>query len=369
MVERAVHYLIFTDSVPNHESQIIGHDPRNEHIMATLTLEQINELARSALHKCGAGESQAAIVAAELTDAEAEGIRNVGLGYLPLYLGHLGCGKVNGVAEPRIVKSSSASIIVDADHGFCHPAYLLAEDLLIEKAAREGISTLAITRSSSAGVLGWFVRRLALGNRVSLMFANSSKAVAAHGGKVPFFGTNPLAFGSPGPDGVPLVVDMATASTARVNIVKAAAEGRQIEPGHAIDQHGNPTTDPADALKGAQLPVGGPKGFGLGLMVDLLAGVLTGSNSSHEASMFSNDEGGPPNVGQLFVVFDPAFFAAGYLDHLTRWATALTDDNEVRLPGLRRQQLRERYTAQGIEVPQELLDRIAASVSRNSRRN
>ena len=86
---------------------------------------------------------------------------------------------------------------------------------------------MSIHRSSSAGVLGWFVRRLAKEGLVSLMFANSSKAVAAHGGRVPFFGTNPFAFGAPRAGDEPLVVDMATASTARVNLVKAAPKVRK----------------------------------------------------------------------------------------------------------------------------------------------
>jgi (2R)-3-sulfolactate dehydrogenase (NADP+) len=152
---------------------------------------------------------------------------------------------------------------------------------------------------------------------------------------------------------------MATASTARVNLVKAAAEGREIEPGHAIDVDGNPTTDPAAGLKGAQLPVGGPKGFGLGLMVDVLGGVLTGSNCSYEASMFATTEGGPPNVGQTIIAMDPAFFSGGFVAHLESMFTDLTKDNEVRVPGERRAELRRLHEAQGVEVPESLLAQIA----------
>lgn len=328
--------------------------------MPTLTLTEIHDLCYQSLRNCGASERQATAVALELMDAEAEGIRNVGLGYIHLYLNHLRCGKVVGDAVPEIEKESAAAIVVNAHHGFCHTAYLHAEEHLIEAAQQQGIAMMAINHSYSAGVLGWFVRRLAERGLVSLMFANSSKAVAAHGGKVPFFGTNPFAFGSPRQQGEPVVVDMATASTARVNIVKAASEGRPIEPGHAIDADGKPTTDAAAALKGAQLPVGGPKGFGLGLMVDLLGGALTGSNCSYEAPMFSNNEDGPPNVGQSIIAFNPDFFSAGYLEHLERLFTAMTQDNEVRIPGERRHQLRQKHEQEGVDVPQELLDKIAA---------
>jgi len=331
--------------------------------MPILTLEEIKDLCYSALREAGANELQATTAAQELMDAEAEGIRNVGLGYLPHYLNHLRCGKLMGDASPEIVKQSASAVVVNANFGFCHTAYLHAEEELIAMTQREGIGMMAIHNSYSAGVLGWFVRRLGERGLVSLMFANSSKAVAAHGGKVPFFGTNPLAFGSPRKDEGPVVVDMATASTARVNLVQAAKEGRQIEPGHAIDPQGNPTTDPAEGLKGAQLPVGGPKGFGLGLIVDLMGGVLTGSNCSYEAPLFANNEGGPPNVGQSIIAFNPDFFSSNYIEHLETMFTDLTDDSDgsdVRIPGARRHQLRAQYERDGIEVPQELIDRIDA---------
>lgn len=327
--------------------------------MNRLTLPEIEKLCFDALKRCGASDQQAEAAALELMDAEAEGIRNVGLGYIHLYLKHLRCGKVLGDAEPKIVKTSDAATVVDAGHGFCHAAYLHAEERLVESAKRQGIGTMVIHRSYSAGVLGWFTRRLAQRGLVSLMYANSSKAVAAHGGRVPFFGTNPMAFGAPRGGTEPLVFDMATASTARVNLVKAAREGVPIEPGHAIDPDGNPTTDAALGLKGAQLPLGGAKGFGLGLMVDILGGVLSGANCSYEASMFATEEGGPPNVGQTIIAFSPDFFAPGFIDHLEQMLGDLTEGNDVRVPGERRSSLRQMHEAHGVEVPKELLDQIA----------
>ena len=327
--------------------------------MAHLTLDEIETLCFEALKRCGASDLQAHAAALELRDAEAEGIRNVGLGYIHLYLKHLRCGKVLGDAVPAIVKTSESATIVDAAHGFCHTAYLAGEERLIETARRQGIATMVIHRSYSAGVLGWFTRRLGQQGLVSLMFANSSKAVAAHGGRVPFFGTNPLAFGSPRAGAEPLVFDMATASTARVNLVKAARDGVPIEPGHAIDPDGNPTTDPALGLKGAQLPLGGAKGFGLGLMVDMMGGLLSGGHCSYEASMFSNNEGGPPNVGQTIIAFDPGFFAEGYVTHLEQMLADLTGDNDVRVPGERRASLRAQHESEGVDVPDALLEQIA----------
>ena len=105
--------------------------------------------------------------------------------------------------------------------------------------------------------------------------------------------------------------------------------------------------------------MGGPKGFGLGLIVDLMGGVLTGSNCSYEAPLFSNNEDGPPNVGQSIIAFNPDFFSDSYLAHLETMFTAMTEDNEVRIPGERRHSLRKKHEQEGVEVPQVLLDKIA----------
>nr|CAA6829209.1 MAG: Lactate dehydrogenase [uncultured Thiotrichaceae bacterium] len=105
-----------------------------------LTLQQIYDLCYQALRNCGASELQAEAVAQELMDAEAEGIRNVGLGYIHLYLNHLRCDKVVGNAQPEIVKESASATIVNANHGFCHTAYLHAEERLIETTREQGIS-------------------------------------------------------------------------------------------------------------------------------------------------------------------------------------------------------------------------------------
>lgn len=327
--------------------------------MPVLSLDDIQTLCHDAIVSSGASDQQAAAVALEIMDAEAEGIRNVGLGYIHLYLKQLKSGKILGHAVPVVTTRSEAITLIDAGYGFCHTAYLAGEASLIASARKQGVGLMSINHSSSAGVLGWFVRRLAQQGLVSLMFANSSRAVAAHGGKVPFFGTNPFAFGSPRSESEPMVFDMATASTARVNIVRAASEGRALAPGHAIDKHGIPTTDATAALQGAQLPLGGAKGYGLGLMVDMLAGVLTGSHCSYEASLFASDEGGPPNVGQTIIAIDKAFLSSGYVEHLEQMFSALRKDNEVRIPGERRAELRRLHEREGVDVPQVLLDQIA----------
>ena len=119
--------------------------------MPVLSLQAVESLCRESLLAVGASDEQAAIVAAEIAEAEAEGIRNVGLGYIHLYLKHLKVGKVKPNAQPSVVKTSAASTVVDADFGFCHHAYMVGEQRLIETAREQGVAMLAIHQSSSAG--------------------------------------------------------------------------------------------------------------------------------------------------------------------------------------------------------------------------
>lgn len=329
--------------------------------MTRLTLSQIYDLTYAALVRCGASDVQAGPTAVSVRDAEAEGIRNVGLGYLPLYLGHLRCGKVVGNAQPAIVSQNGAVIRVDAAHGFCHPAFIHALDPFVARTRELGISTMSIHRSYSAGVVGWFNDLLARQGLVSLAFANAPSSVAPFGGKRPFFGTNPIGFGAPRTHGAPIIVDMATSATAKVNVKQAAAEGRDIPLGWANDADGNPTTNAKAGLAGSLAPLGGAKGFGLGLMVDILAAGLTGSHWSYQSSPFGNNEGGPPAVGQLFIAIDPAQTGGNHFaDQLEAWENELLTQEGVRLPGSSRHRHRAEAEANGVAVPDELIAKIEA---------
>ena len=326
--------------------------------MPTLSLDEIEELAHDALVLCGANPTQAEAAAAGVRDAEAEGIRNVGLGYLPTYLLHLQCGKIVGSAVPVVFGADGSTIRTDAGFGFCHAAFLAAQSQFESLTRQQGIALLLIDHSYSAGVLGWMVDRLARSGLVALGFANSSPLVAPWGGRTPKLGTNPLAFAAPRTGHPPMVIDMATSATAYVNILQASKEGRDIPLGWAIDADGKPTTDPGRGLEGSVAPLGGAKGFGLGLLVEILAGGLSGGNWATESSSFGDDQGGPPGVGQCFIAIDPARNAPGFAERLEVLFTSLLEEAGVRLPGTRRHEARVEAERNGVDVPTELIQTI-----------
>ena len=325
-----------------------------------MTLAEVYDLSLAALRGSGGSRAQAEPTADSVREAEAEGIRNVGLGYLPLYCEHLRCGKVKGDAEPVMAEVTPALLRVDARHGFAHPAFLRALPRFAEMAQAMGVAALSITHSYSAGVVGWFVAKLADEGLVALAFANSSASIAPWGGRKAMFGTNPIGFAAPRQGHPPIVVDMASSATARVNIVQAAARGEQVPAGWVFDKEGKPTTDPKALLAGGSVgPLGGAKGYGLALIVDLLAAGLTGASFSYQASPFGNNEGGPPDVGQLFIALSPKLTGgeamAGRLEELV---SAVEAQPGARLPGDKRHEARRKAERDGVEVPEDLLAKL-----------
>lgn len=329
----------------------------------TLSLKQVADLARQALITCGASELQAAPAVESIVAAEADGIRTVGLGYLPIYCGHLQVGKLEGQAVPEHQQIAGSVIQSNAKSGFAHTAFVECESDFYKLAKSQGIAALTVVNSYSAGVVGWFVQRMAQQGLIGLGFANSPSAVAPSPSAPAFFGTNPMAFAIPRQGNPPLVADMATSQVALVTIKKHAAENKPIPLGWGYDSQGNPTEDASAVVNGGTLaPAGGYKGMLLGLLVDVLGGVLAGPNCSFEAPVFKNNTGGKPQVGQTFIAIDPARSCSvgqqGFSERFEHMLSTLASMPDVRIPGERRVQSQQQAAQDGVEVPVELFDRL-----------
>ena len=320
-----------------------------------LTLQQVLELAQQALVSSGGGAQQSAVVAQSIAEAEAQGIRNVGLAYLPTYCAHLRCGKVDGHALARAEATAPSILQVDASHGFAHTAFVSALPEFVLMVRSQGVAVMTIRNSYSAGVLGWFIHRFLEHGLISLAFANATAMMAPVGGSKPVFGTNPWGFGAPQEGADAIVADMSSTATARVNVIAATRSGGPIPAGWAIDLAGHPTTDPQAALAGTMAPAAGHKGYALALLVDLLVAGLGGANWSFEASSLLDDSGGPPGVGQCFIAIDPSRCAPGFAQRVSRLAQAIAQQEGARLPGQGRAEHAAYANVHGVEVPDELL--------------
>ncbi len=333
--------------------------------MARLTVAELTAQIAGALRRAGANPAMAQCTARALVLAESQGLSSHGLSRVTQYATHLKNGRADGEAVARVAQRHGGALRIDAGAGLAFPACELAVAEAINTARTQGIAIAGVTNSHHCGVLVDHLRPAAAAGLVGLGFANSPAAMPAAGGRHPIFGTNPVAAVFPRRGKDPLLIDLSLSEVARGKLMVAAKEGRSIPLGWALDEQGEPTTDPKAGMHGSMLPLGAltsPKGAMLALLVELLVTALIGAQFGFEASSFFVDEGNQPRIGQAFIVIDPGALAGreGYLDRFEVLIAEMLQDDSVRLPGARREALRRRAEADGIEVPDALLASFAA---------
>lgn len=333
--------------------------------MAAVAVAELERLVDAALQRAGAGAAMAAAAARALVLAEAQGIGSHGLARVAQYCTHLRNGRVDGAAVPRVQQARGGTVLVDAGAGLAFAACELAVAEGLQRARTHGVAFAGVRRSHHCGVLVDHLRPAAAAGLVALGFANSPAAMPAAGGRHAIFGTNPVAAVFPRAAADALLIDLSLSEVARGKVMLAAKEGRPIPPGWALDRDGQPTTDAEAALAGAMLPIGAassPKGAMLALVVELLVTALIGANFGFEASSFFVDEGNRPGIGQAFLFVDPEALAgrASYLERLELLVREMQHDVGVRLPGARREALRRRAAAEGVEVSDAMCDSLRA---------
>lgn len=321
-----------------------------------VSVDEIHRVAVAALQRAGCDPETADSVAAVMSRAERDGAQSHGLFRLGGYLASLRSGKVDGRAQSRVTVLAPGVLRVDGQRGFAPPAMAQARQALAPLARSQGIAAAAVVNVHHFSALWVDIEQLVQSGLVALCFTAYMPSVAPHGGRKPFFGTNPMAFGWPRPGGETMIFDQASAAMARGEVQIAARDGQAVPPGAGIGPDGMPTTDPSRILQGAQLPFGGHKGSAIALMVELLAAGLIGQPFSDEAGERDNHDGGPPLGGVLLVAMDPQRFgdAQGWEDHAESFFGRLADLDGVRLPGDRRSALRERIAAEGAQLHADL---------------
>lgn len=338
-------------------------DTKEKNPKARLTLGEVQELSIGALRGSKTSDTNAASVAKSIVAAEADGLHSHGLMRLPAYCAHALCGKVDGMAIPRIERAAPAAIKVDAACGFAHPAIDAGFRELVPAVRECGIAALAVRNSYNCGVVGHHVERLAHDGLIGLAFVNAPAAIAAWGGRKPIFGTNPVAMAVPRRNGVPMVIDQSSSVVARGEVMLKAREGQSIPDHWGFDAGGRPTTDPNAVLEGGSMaPAGGYKGATLALMVEILAAALTGANFSRDASSLADNKGGPPRIGQFFIAVDQAAFVSGFADRIETLFAAILSENGTRLPGEQRIAARAGAAQSGVAISRCLYEELVKRV-------
>ena len=329
--------------------------------MPTLTVVQAEGLVVRTLTRCRTNIDVARSVARALVAAECDGLKGHGLSRVPMYAAQAKAHKIDGTFKPLAERTRPGLIAIDAGYGFAFPAIELAEAELRVATPRHGVAAAAIRKSSHCGAAGHPVERLANAGLVALIFANTPAAMAPWGGYKALFGTNPVALACPLPGRSPLVIDLSLSKVARGNVMTAKQRREPIPEGWALDENGNPTTDPDAALRGTMLPMVDAKGTMLALMVELLAAGLTGANFAAEASSYLNADGPPSGTGQLILAFDPVAFGGGAPGRFGLIAQEIEAQTGARLPGARRLKAREKAKADGLLISDVLVKEIEAA--------
>ncbi|EXM24453.1 Malate/L-lactate dehydrogenase-like [Fusarium oxysporum f. sp. vasinfectum] len=256
----------------------------------------------------GIPSENASIIARCLVAADLRGVDTHGMNRIPSYMERLRQGVLNASAQPILTQVTPAVAQVDGQNGFGFVAAHKGMAAAIESAKVFGIGMASIKHSNHFGMSAWIVQQALDADMMSLVFTNSSPALPAFGGKSKLLGVSPIACGAPGKGPMEnFILDMAPSVAARGKIYKAKRRGEKIPLDWALDAEGRPTDDPEAALGGVMLPMGGPKGSALSIMMDVFSGVLSGSAfAGHVTGPY--DPSKPADVGHFLVAIKPDLF-------------------------------------------------------------
>ena len=328
-----------------------------------ISLDEAHELAEHACLTAGFSPAHAAAIARTVTVAERDEAVSHGLFRIPFYLRALREAGVSPDAEPQFSETAPAILRVDAGYAFAPLALERGTPRLAERTREAGIAALSVVNAYNVAALWPEVERLAVDGLVAMAFTASLSYVAPTGGREPLYGTNPMAFAWPREGRPPLVFDQASSASARGEIQVRMRDGKPIPEGWAVGPDGRPTTDPAAALAGAQLPFGGHKGSSIALMIELLAGALLGDLFSFEATEVDSEGTGVPRGGELVIAMAPERFApdgnrAAHREHAERLFERVLAQEGTRMPADRRYAARNRSEREGVWIPRAFYEEL-----------
>lgn len=329
--------------------------------------EELQQLIAAKLMAAGLDEDAASYTAKVMAWADVRGIHSHGAVRTEYYSERIAKGGLTTPA-PITVESKTPSIsVVDAGNGSGFVASREATELAIKSARDTGVGIVGIRRMGHSGPIGYYSLRAAEEGMVALTMCQSDPMAVPFGGADPFFGTNPIAFACPTGDDRQLLVDMATTVQAWGKILDARSRQVPIPDTWAVGEDGLPTTS-ADDVHGL-LPIAGPKGTGLMMMVDILAGPMLGLPfGPHVTSMYADLTAGR-ELGQLMIVINPATLRGndGFAAEVGRMVDELVTSrpaagiDRVRYPGQPERENLERSKSEGIEIVDDVYDYLVSN--------
>ena len=266
--------------------------------------EKLEKLVQEILCAKGVDLEESSIIAQSLVWSDLIDRQSHGVLRLSAYLKKFQHGLIKSPCVPTFIPKSEVIYLVDGHDGFGHYIGYVAMSKAIHIAKQYGVGIVGVSHSNHFGAGAYYVELAAKNCQLGLALSNSFPIVAPYGGVTTALGTNPFAFGAPRENGQSILVDFSTGAAAGATLRKAVEKNAKIPEGVLTDNEGNYITEPDRINQGVVLPFGGAKGFCLGLMVEILSGVITSAGISHEiASMWKNWERSANN-GHFFLAID-----------------------------------------------------------------
>jgi LDH2 family malate/lactate/ureidoglycolate dehydrogenase len=330
----------------------------------------LTDFIKRAFEAAGLPSADADILAGLMVEADLRGSDTHGVIRLPLYLRRLKAGGVNPRPNIRIVQERAATALVDGDNGMGHLVMRFAAMTAIEKAKHAGIGWAGARMSNHAGPAALYAMMPLAHDMIGLYLAvGSNNHLPPWGSTENLLGTNPIAIAIPADEEPPIVLDMAPTVAAFGKVRLKMQRGEEMPVGWMIDRTGKPLTDPKRAEEGLLLPIGDYKGYGLSLIIGLLAGTLNGAAFGREVIDFVKQQDKATNTGHAIVAvsveaFAPAAAFKRQVDaaiRAMRGAERLPEVERIWLPGEQSHLKRQERSKRGIPMPKPLLDSLDAA--------
>ena len=315
---------------------------------------------------CGLSEALATQWADLLVETSLLGIDSHGIRMLDRYVRHVQGGGIATHFAPQTLKDHLAVAVIDAQESSGHLAASYAMDEAIRKARKAGIGLVSVIHTNHVGACALYVARAAQASCVGICTAVSRPGIAPWGGTQPLLGLNPLAVGFPMAGKPPFLLDMSTTVTAMGKITRADDEGQPIPEGWALDDEGQPTTDPKRARTGSLLPIGGHKGYGLAMAIEAITALLPGGNLSMEVLSWIAQTAQPMNASFTAIALDISAFTEpdAFAQKAAEWADTLTQSprqtgvDQLYYPGQRAGLTKKERLRSGIPLDEYTLNML-----------
>ncbi|KPG70215.1 Ldh family oxidoreductase [Enterococcus sp. RIT-PI-f] len=267
---------------------------------------ELRDLTVSLLKSKGLNEFDSSVIADYFIRVEAMGIKTHGYTTLKSHINKIENNQYNLNAVIQTKRVMDSVLVADSDNSIGMISATKLMNICIQEAKNHGMYIVHCNNANTFGAASYYCNLAVQSGLIGITFSNSPAAMAPWGGIDNLLGTNPFSIGIPSNNYAPFIFDMSSSIVAKSKINSARIEGKKIPEGWAIDSQGNPTIDPLEAIKGSLLPVGEHKGYGIAMMIDIMAGLLSGAAFQSKVKKFyrESDEGSM-NVGQVFIVIDP----------------------------------------------------------------